>query len=92
MFLESLVIVLWIAANATIVHFDPMPWPLLLCLASVPQLPLMIVMMWARVCWGVKRSFKRKSSSIRQSNPITTLLLSIILFDKISYLHAQGLC
>ena len=38
-------IVLWIAANATIAHFDPMPWPLLLCLASVPQLPLMIVIM-----------------------------------------------
>jgi uncharacterized membrane protein len=38
-------IVLWIVANATIVHFDPMPWPLLLCLASVPQLPLMIVIM-----------------------------------------------
>jgi len=38
-------IVLWILANATIAHFDPMPWPLLLCLASVPQLPLMIVIM-----------------------------------------------
>ncbi|HLG77927.1 MAG TPA: DUF1003 domain-containing protein [Ktedonobacteraceae bacterium] len=38
-------IVLWITANATIVHFDPLPWPLLLCLASVPQLPLMIVIM-----------------------------------------------
>src|SRR3989440_12932888 len=38
-------IVLWIAANATIAHFDPLPWPLLLCLASVPQLPLMIVIM-----------------------------------------------
>lgn len=38
-------IVLWIAANATLVHFDPLPWPLLLCLASVPQLPLMIVIM-----------------------------------------------
>lgn len=38
-------IVLWIAANATIVRFDPLPWPLLLCLASVPQLPLMIVIM-----------------------------------------------
>src|SRR5690242_14490035 len=31
-------IVLWIAANATILHFDPLPWPLLLTLASVPQL------------------------------------------------------
>lgn len=38
-------IVLWIAANATIAHFDPRPWPLLLTLASVPQLPLMIVIM-----------------------------------------------
>jgi uncharacterized membrane protein len=38
-------ITVWIGANATIVHFDPMPWPLLLCLASVPQLPLMIVIM-----------------------------------------------
>lgn len=38
-------IVLWIVTNATIVRFDPMPWPLLLCLASVPQLPLMIVIM-----------------------------------------------
>jgi uncharacterized membrane protein len=38
-------IILWIAANATIVHFDPLPWPLLLCLASVPQLPLMVVIM-----------------------------------------------
>jgi uncharacterized membrane protein len=43
--LIALWIVLWIAANATIVHFDPLPWPLLLCLASVPQLPLMIVIM-----------------------------------------------
>lgn len=38
-------IVLWIIANATLAHFDPLPWPLLLCLASVPQLPLMIVIM-----------------------------------------------
>jgi uncharacterized membrane protein len=38
-------IVLWILTNATIVHFDPLPWPLLLALASVPQLPLMVVIM-----------------------------------------------
>lgn len=38
-------ILLWIVANATIARFDPLPWPLLLCLASVPQLPLMIVIM-----------------------------------------------
>lgn len=35
----------WIAVNATIARFDPLPWPLLLALASVPQLPLMIVIM-----------------------------------------------
>jgi uncharacterized membrane protein len=38
-------IVLWMAANLTIVHFDPMPFPLLLALASIPQLPLMVVIM-----------------------------------------------
>ena len=38
-------IVSWIVVNATIASFDPLPWPLLLTLASVPQLPLMIVIM-----------------------------------------------
>ncbi len=38
-------IVLWIIVNATIIRFDPLPWPLLLALASVPQLPLMVVIM-----------------------------------------------
>jgi uncharacterized membrane protein len=38
-------IVLWIVVNATIASFDPLPWPLLLTLASVPQLPLMIVIL-----------------------------------------------
>src|SRR5690242_13784949 len=31
-------IVLWIIGNATVWSFDKLPWPLLLCLASVPQL------------------------------------------------------
>jgi uncharacterized membrane protein len=48
-------IVLWIAANATIVHFDPLPWPLLLTLASVPQLPLMIVIMVGQGLLGRKQ-------------------------------------
>lgn len=38
-------ITFWIVSNATILHFDRLPWPLLLALASVPQLPLMIVIM-----------------------------------------------
>jgi uncharacterized membrane protein len=51
-------IVLWIVANATIVHFDPMPWPLLLCLASVPQLPLMIVIMVGQGLLGRKQELQ----------------------------------
>lgn len=51
-------IVLWIAANATIVHFDPLPWPLLLCLASVPQLPLMIVIMVGQGLLGRKQEIQ----------------------------------
>lgn len=51
-------IVLWIAANATIVHFDPLPWPLLLCLASVPQLPLMIVIMVGQGLLGRKQELQ----------------------------------
>jgi Protein of unknown function (DUF1003) len=51
-------IILWIAANATIVHFDPLPWPLLLCLASVPQLPLMIVIMVGQGLLGRKQELQ----------------------------------
>ena len=38
-------IVFWIVANVTITRFDPLPFPLLLALASIPQLPLMAVIM-----------------------------------------------
>ena len=48
-------IVLWIAVNATILRFDPLPWPLLLALASVPQLPLMIVIMVGQGLLGRKQ-------------------------------------
>src|SRR5579859_4265364 len=51
-------IVLWIIANATIVHFDPLPWPLLLTLASVPQLPLMIVIMVGQGLLGRKQELQ----------------------------------
>lgn len=51
-------IVLWIAVNATLVHFDPLPWPLLLCLASVPQLPLMIVIMVGQGLLGRKQELQ----------------------------------
>ncbi len=51
-------IVLWILANATIVRFDPLPWPLLLTLASVPQLPLMIVIMVGQGLLGRKQELQ----------------------------------
>lgn len=51
-------IVLWIIANATIVRFDPLPWPLLLTLASVPQLPLMIVIMVGQGLLGRKQELQ----------------------------------
>jgi uncharacterized membrane protein len=51
-------IFLWIAANATIVHFDPLPWPLLLTLASVPQLPLMVVIMVGQGLLGRKQELQ----------------------------------
>ena len=49
---------LWIVANATIVRFDPLPWPLLLALASVPQLPLMIVIMVGQGLLGRKQELQ----------------------------------
>lgn len=51
-------IVIWILGNATIWHFDPLPWPLLLCLASVPQLPLMIVIMVGQGLLGRKQELQ----------------------------------
>lgn len=51
-------IILWIVANATIVHFDPLPWPLLLALASVPQLPLMIVILVGQGLLGRKQELQ----------------------------------
>ncbi len=50
--------VLWIGANATIAHFDPLPWPLLLTLASIPQLPLMVVIMVGQGLLGRKQELQ----------------------------------
>jgi len=50
--------VLWIGANVTIAHFDPLPWPLLLTLASIPQLPLMIVIMVGQGLLGRKQELQ----------------------------------
>lgn len=51
-------IVLWILVNATIVRFDPLPWQLLLALSSVPQLPLMIVILVGQGLLGRKQELQ----------------------------------
>lgn len=70
-------IVLWILGNATIAHFDPMPWPLLLCLASVPQLPLMIVILVGQAQLGKKaelQSEEQYRTTKRSYHDITQIM------------------
>ena len=50
--------VLWIGLNATIATFDPLPWPLLLTLASIPQLPLMVVILVGQGLLGRKQELQ----------------------------------
>lgn len=51
-------IVLWIVLNLLPFAWDRLPWPLLLCLASVPQLPLMIVIMVGQGLLGRKQELQ----------------------------------
>jgi len=51
-------IVLWIVLNMLPFAWDRLPWPLLLCLASVPQLPLMIVIMVGQGLLGRKQELQ----------------------------------
>ena len=76
-------IVVWILANATIVHFDPLPWPLLLTLASVPQLPLMVVILVGQGLLGRRQELQ----STEQYN--TTLKIYHEIEEIKSHLTAQ---
>lgn len=51
-------IVGWILLNFLPLAWDRLPWPLLLCLASVPQLPLMIVIMVGQGLLGRKQELQ----------------------------------
>lgn len=51
-------IILWILLNLLPFAWDRLPWPLLLCLASVPQLPLMIVIMVGQGLLGRKQELQ----------------------------------
>lgn len=51
-------IVGWILLNFLPFGWDRLPWPLLLCLASVPQLPLMIVIMVGQGLLGRKQELQ----------------------------------
>jgi uncharacterized membrane protein len=81
----ALWIVLWIIANATIAHFDPMPWPLLLCLASVPQLPLMIVIMVGQGLLGRKQELQAEeqfNTTIKTYNDIEQIMKHLSMQDE----------
>lgn len=81
----ALWIVLWIIANATIAHFDPMPWPLLLCLASVPQLPLMIVIMVGQGLLGRKQELQAEEqfqTTMKTYNDIEQVMKHLSLQDE----------
>ncbi len=51
-------IISWILLNLLPFGWDRLPWPLLLCLASVPQLPLMIVIMVGQGLLGRKQELQ----------------------------------
>lgn len=77
-------IVLWIIANATITHFDRMPWPLLLCLASVPQLPLMIVIMVGQGLLGHKQELQAQEAydfTVKSYHDVEQILLHLTAQD-----------
>lgn len=83
--LIALWIILWIAVNATIAHFDPLPWPLLLCLASVPQLPLMIVIMVGQGLLGRKQELQSEeqfNTTIKTYNDIEQIMAHLSAQDE----------
>lgn len=78
-------IVLWIVANATIVHFDPLPWPLLLTLASVPQLPLMVVIMVGQGLLGRKQELQSEEqyhTTMKTYHDIEQIMAHLSLQDE----------
>jgi uncharacterized membrane protein len=86
-------ILLWIVANATIAHFDPLPWPLLLCLASVPQLPLMIVIMVGQGVLGRKAELQadeQYKTTIKTYHDIEQIMLHLSAQDE-AILHQSQL-
>ena len=78
-------IVLWIIANATFVHFDPLPWPLLLTLASVPQLPLMVVIMVGQGLLGRKQELQSEEqyhTTMKTYHDIEQIMVHLSLQDE----------
>lgn len=87
-------IVGWIVANATIAHFDPMPWPLLLTLASVPQLPLMIVIMVGQGLLGRKQELQADeqfNTTMSTYHDIEQIMKHLLAQDEELLRHARML-
>lgn len=78
-------IISWIVVNATVASFDPLPWPLLLCLASVPQLPLMIVIMVGQGLLGRKQELQSEEQydfTVKSYHDIEQIMLHLSKQDE----------
>ncbi len=74
---------LWIVVNVSVLTFDPPPFPLLLTLMNIPQLPMMIAIM---VGQGVL-SRKQELQATEQFE--TTLKMYHDMGELVGHLHAQ---
>ena len=83
-------IVSWILLNFLPLAWDRLPWPLLLCLASVPQLPLMIVIMVGQGLLGRKQELQADEqfhTTMSTYHDIEQIMQHLVAQDKIGRAH-----
>jgi len=87
-------IVSWILLNLLPFSWDRLPWPLLLCLASVPQLPLMIVIMVGQGLLGRKQELQADEqfrTTMSTYHDIEGIMKHLVAQDAELLRHAQML-
>lgn len=87
-------IVSWILLNVLPFAWDRLPWPLLLCLASVPQLPLMIVIMVGQGLLGRKQELQADEqfrTTMSTYHDIEEIMKHLVAQDAELLRHAQML-
>lgn len=87
-------IVSWILLNLLPLGWDRLPWPLLLCLASVPQLPLMIVIMVGQGLLGRKQELQADEqfrTTMSTYHDIEGIMKHLVAQDAEMLRHAQML-